>query len=72
MKEQAARSGRTVGAVIEDGLRRAFAPEPAGPVEPLGELPTHGGGGVLAGVDLTSNPALREVMDAGEAVDALR
>lgn len=39
---------------------------------PLPQLPAYGGTGVLPGVDLASNAALRDVMDVGEAVDALR
>lgn len=70
VKAQAARDGRTVGAVIEDALRaqaRRRATEAS--IEPL---PVYGGTGVLPGVDLGDNAALRDVMDAGERLDALR
>ena len=35
-------------------------------------LPVHRGGGLMPGVDLTSNAALRDVAEEGTAVDALR
>jgi hypothetical protein len=59
-KERAARSGQTVGQVIEDGLRRALSDDGRQGDEPLPELVTFGGTGVLPGVDLTRNAALRE------------
>ena len=72
VRSRAASSGRSIGEVIEDALRRAFADggQPDAPdVEPL---PTYGGSGVMPGVDLTSNAALADAMDDGAAVDALR
>jgi hypothetical protein len=72
VKERAAQTGRTVGAIIEDALRRTLADPVGRSDETLPPLPTYGGGGVLPGVDLTDNAALRDHMDAGEAVDALR
>lgn len=71
VRQRAATSGRSIGEVVEDALRTAFADTPAaeGEVEPL---PTFGGSGVLPGVDLGSNAALAETMDEGESVDALR
>lgn len=70
-KARAAESGRTVGEVIEDAVRAALEPErPAsGPPPPL---PTFGGSGVMPGVDLGSNAALRELMDDESGFDALR
>ena len=69
-KAAAARTGRTVGAIIEDALRRELdRPAPAVDLEPL---PTFGGSGVMAGIDLTSNAALLEAMEAGESLDAHR
>lgn len=70
VREQAARSGRTVGEIIEDALRQSF--QRSGSVEAPPPLPTHGGSGVLPGVDLSSNAALRETMDRETAPDALR
>ena len=67
---QAARDGRTVGEVIEDALRAQARRRAADlPVEPL---PVYGGSGVLPGVALGDNAALRDVMDAEEPLDALR
>lgn len=70
-KARAAEDGRSVGAVIEDAVRAALEPSRAGPGPQL-PLPTFGGGGVMPGVDLLSNAALRDVMDEGAGVDALR
>jgi hypothetical protein len=73
VKEQAARSGRTVAEIVEDAVRRSLADGPSdATVESMAPLPTYGGSGVLPGVDLTSNAALRDVMDGDEPVDALR
>ena len=71
VKARAARSGRTVAAVLEDAVRRGLdevAPRPAGryAVRATGE------GGLRSGVDLSSNAAIAEVMDDGVTVDALR
>jgi hypothetical protein len=72
VKEQAARTGWTVGEIIEDAIRRSIRTEAGDDDAPLRPLPTYGGSGVLPGVDLTSNAAIRDVMDADEPVDALR
>ena len=66
----AARRGRPVGVLIEDALRR-FLDETAAP-RTAALLPVYGGSGVLPGIDLTSNAALREAMDRDEPTDALR
>jgi hypothetical protein len=72
VKERAARAGRTVGEIIEDAVRRSITADDRGADEPLPRLPVYGGSGLLPGVDLTSNAALRDVMDTDEPVDALR
>lgn len=70
VKAEAARDGRTVGQVIEDALRmRSPRQAMEKHIEPL---PVYGGSGVLPGVDLDTNAALRDVMDTDEPVDALR
>ncbi|MEX2628075.1 MAG: ribbon-helix-helix domain-containing protein [Ilumatobacteraceae bacterium] len=70
VKAEAARRGRRVSEVIEDAVRDAIrAPEPA---ESLPELPVFGGSGVQTGVDLTDVASLRERMDDGEQLDAMR
>jgi hypothetical protein len=71
LKSRAAETGRTVSAVIEDALREALGRRPQATGE-LPSLPVYGGSGTLPGVDLTSNDALRERMDEGVGVDALR
>lgn len=71
VKERALRTGRTIGDVIGDALVRAFA-EDDEKAQPLEALPTYGGSGVCAGVDLRDTAALRDTMDAGEELDALR
>lgn len=70
-KARAAQTGRTVSAVIEDALREALRSRPRFSAE-LPPLPVYGGSGTLPGVDLASNAALRELMDEGAGVDALR
>lgn len=71
VKAMAARSGRTVAAVLEDAVRRGLTSSERRPqtryrVSPLGR------GGLQPGVDLSSNAALAEVMDEGISTDALR
>lgn len=71
VKERAARSGRTIGAVIEDAIREAFHRRDRGSAD-LHPTPTFGGSGTLPGVDLGSNAELRDLMDGDSEVDALR
>lgn len=71
VKERAARTGRTIGAVVEDAIREAFQRRERGHPE-VQPTPTFGGSGTLAGVDLTSNAGLRDLMDGDREVDALR
>jgi hypothetical protein len=69
-KRRARARGQTLGQVVEDALRRELA-EPA-VREPV-EVPVfRGGGGPLPGIDLTSNRAVREALDRGVEIDALR
>ncbi len=62
-KTMAARSGRTLGAVIEDALRVALlrrdAPGSAGGVH----LPVHDAGGLMPGVDLDDSAALLDLIE---------
>jgi hypothetical protein len=63
-KALAARTGRTLTAVIEDALRAALAQaRPARRREPT-PLPTFGSGGVRSGVDLDDSAALTELMES--------
>jgi hypothetical protein len=69
-KDRARERGQSLGQVVEDALRRELA-EPA-EAEPF-EVPVfRDGDGPVAGVDLTSNRAVREVLDHGVELDALR
>lgn len=66
-KAVAADSGRTLTAVIEDGLRLLLSRREGNLVaEPL-VLPTFDGGGLMPGVDLDSSAALLDIMDADDA-----
>ena len=71
VKAKAARSGRTVAAVLEDAVRRGLAPS-----ERRGggrySVQATGAGGLQPGVDLSSNATVAEAMDEGTSVDALR
>jgi len=62
-KTLAARTGRTLTAVIEDALRAALAQGRRQPRRERIELPTFGAGGVRPGVDLDDTAALLEVME---------
>lgn len=70
-KATAAQTGRTVSSVIEDAVRESLRRSHDEPRE-APPLPTFGGTGVMPGVDLTSNAAVREMMDDGTGVDERR
>jgi Arc/MetJ family transcription regulator len=70
-KARAASSGQTVAELIEDAVRVALRPR-RGDESVVAELPVFGGSGVMPGVDLADSGALRELMDEGRTVDALR
>jgi hypothetical protein len=63
-KAFAARTGRTLTAVIEDALRAALARPQRRPREARPELPTFGSGGTLPGVDLDDSASLHDVMES--------
>lgn len=71
VKARAARSGRTVAAVLEDAVRRGLAPTKRARRDRYTIRPT-GKGGLRPGVDLSSNAALAEAMDEDLPLDALR
>jgi hypothetical protein len=72
-KEQAARSGRTVSDVIEDAVRTSLTAKPRGQRgKHRIELPVSGQGGLMPGVDISDSRALRDLMDEGTPLDALR
>lgn len=71
VKAHAAREGRTVAEVIEDAVRVAMSPRSAS-ARDVPPLPTFDHGGTLPGVDISNNAALRDLMDEGVPLDALR
>lgn len=71
VKERAARSGRTVSAVLEDAVRRGLHPAEQRAAGRYVVRPT-GTGGLRPGVDLMSDASLGDVMDEAAAVDPLR
>jgi plasmid stability protein len=71
VKAKAARSGRTVAAVLEDAVRRGLNPPEQRTGGRFVVRPT-GAGGLQPGVDLASNVSTREAMDQGATLDALR
>ncbi len=64
-KEEAARTGRTLGYVLEEALRERFARRRLRPEQrrPMPEFTTVGGTGVFPGVDLDNNAGLLDLMD---------
>lgn len=71
LKEKAARSGRTIGELVEDAVRVSLdRPAPTQPENDV--LPVFGGSGVMPGVDLESSAALLEAMGESFSLDAVR
>lgn len=62
-KAQAARSGRTLAAVVEDALRAALARRDRPGIDRPPELPTSPGGRLQPGVDLDDSAALLDLME---------
>lgn len=62
-KQVAARTGRTLTAVIEDALRAALANAKRSRKRPPPDLPTFRGDGLQPGVDLDDTAALLNLMD---------
>lgn len=62
-KEYAARTGRTLTAVIEDALRELLARSRHKRVREPVRLPTYGGKGLQPGVDLDDMASLLDLMD---------
>jgi len=61
-KQVAARTGRTLTAVIEDALRQALAAGKSGR-QASAKIPTFGRGGLQPEVDLDDSAALLSLMD---------
>ncbi len=58
----AARTSRSLGSVLEDALRAMLRRDEEGLGDSEFRLPTHGAGGLHAGVDLDDKDALAELM----------
>jgi hypothetical protein len=71
VKAMAARSGRTVAAVLEDAVRRGLHVDGASATTPYALTPL-GRAGVRPGVDLSSGAAIAEILDDDVPIDALR
>jgi plasmid stability protein len=65
-KQVAARTGRSLTAVVEDALRESLHRRHHTTRRPV-ELPTFGEGGVRPGVDLDDSAALLELMERDDA-----
>jgi plasmid stability protein len=71
VKQRAARSGRTIAAVLEDAVRRGLAPAARRPAGRYVIRPT-GSGGLRPGLDLSSNAAVAEATDESTGVALTR
>jgi hypothetical protein len=69
-KKRARERAITLGALIEDALRRELAADRAAPNGP--PVPVFHGTGARPGVDLTSYRSIAEVLDEAEVLDRLR
>ena len=63
VKTVAARSGRTLSAVVEDAVRASMARRRDGDRSMVRPLPTISGGGLQPGVDLDDSAALLDLME---------
>lgn len=66
-KQAAARSGRTLNAVVEDALREALARQRRERRQPRVPLPTFAGGRLRPGVDLDDSSGLLDLMEEAPA-----
>ena len=64
-KALAARTGRTLTAVIEDGLREALGRHRRRQERPPVALPTFRGKGLRPGVDVDDTAGLLDILDGG-------
>lgn len=65
-KEIAAKSGKTLGEVIEEALRESLVRRREMEERPQVRLTTVGGTGLLPGVDITDNAALLDLMEESD------
>ena len=66
-KIQAANSGRTLNAIIEDALRAALVRRSQGGERRIVKLPSFAGSRVMPGIDLDDSSALLERMEGPES-----
>jgi hypothetical protein len=66
-KVVAARSGRSLGEVIDDALRLLLSPEPDRRRREPVALPVYGGSGLRPGVDLEDKESLAELLEEAAA-----
>lgn len=71
-KALAARRGRTLTALIEDGLREQLLRAEKTPAPGEVNLPTWSGGQLRPGVDLDDSAATWDLLDEGESLDRVR
>jgi hypothetical protein len=71
-KALAARRGKTLTALIEDGLREQVLRAEESPGRREVEIPTWSGGGLRPGVDLDDSAATWDLLDEGAPLDRLR
>ena len=67
-KRKAATEGRSLTALIEDGLRRVLSDRATGRADRVLPPVSSAGGGLMPGIDLDDNAALQEMDD----IDAAR
>jgi hypothetical protein len=73
VKAKAAAEGRTLTALIEEGLRRMVSERPPAAKAGRVSLPvSSAGGGLMPGIDLSDAAALQEVDDLDDAAGRLR
>lgn len=71
VKQRAARSGRTAAAVLEDAVRVGLRAPAAMERSPY-RVEVDGAGGLRPGIDLADGASVREALDDGAPLDALR
>ena len=68
----AARTHRSLGEVIDDGLRLMLIERDSGEARGPVVLPTSGGGGLVPGVDLEDRESMAEALGDNQPFDAAR
>lgn len=71
VKARAAREGRTVASVLEDAVRVGMRRPADAEAKPFRNVPS-GRGGLMPGVDLTSNASLSDLLDSDVPLEQLR